>query len=204
MQANRVRLSAELCEITPEIFTTASAIVGVRGSGKTNDGVLLAEEAIRFGVPPVIIDPTSAWWGLKSSPDGKSAGLPVYIFGGERGDVPLEPTSGPIIARFVVEERVPVILDVSDLTKGKQRRFVGEFCTTLYDLKNRRRDPLFLIIDEVPRFCPQQLQKDPDLLQCVGAVEDIFEFIRSLPRGTRTKEDIDGQIAEERDSWGER
>jgi hypothetical protein len=38
----------------------------------------------------------------------------------------------------------------------------------------------------------------------VRAVEDIFEFIRSLPRGTRTKEDIDGQIAEERDSWGER
>jgi hypothetical protein len=38
----------------------------------------------------------------------------------------------------------------------------------------------------------------------VGAVEDIFEFIRSIPRGTRTKEDIDGQIAEERDSWGER
>ena len=38
----------------------------------------------------------------------------------------------------------------------------------------------------------------------VGAIEDIFAFIRSLPGGTRTKEDIDGQIAEERDSWGER
>ena len=35
-------------------------------------------------------------------------------------------------------------------------------------------------------------------------VESIFEFIRKLPPGTRTKEDIDRQIAEERDSWGDR
>ena len=35
-------------------------------------------------------------------------------------------------------------------------------------------------------------------------VESIFEFIRKLPPGTRTKEDIDSQLAEERDSWGDR
>ena len=40
-----VALSPALPEITPEIFTSASAIVGIRGSGKTNDGVLLAEQA---------------------------------------------------------------------------------------------------------------------------------------------------------------
>lgn len=34
--------------------------------------------------------------------------------------------------------------------------------------------------------------------------QDVFEFIRSLPPGTRSKEDIDRQIAEERDSWGDR
>ena len=33
---------------------------------------------------------------------------------------------------------------------------------------------------------------------------DILDVLRSLPPGTRTKEDIDRQIAEERDSWGER
>ena len=35
-------------------------------------------------------------------------------------------------------------------------------------------------------------------------VESVFDFIRSLPPGTRTKEDIDAQIAEEHESWGER
>jgi len=33
--------------------------------------------------------------------------------------------------------------------------------------------------------------------------EDIFDFIASLPPGTRSKEDIDRQIREERESWGD-
>ena len=37
-----------------------------------------------------------------------------------------------------------------------------------------------------------------------SAVESIFDFIRKLPPGTRTKEDIDRQIADERDSWADR
>lgn len=32
---------------------------------------------------------------------------------------------------------------------------------------------------------------------------DIMDHIRSLKPGTRTKEDIDRQIKEERDSWGD-
>jgi hypothetical protein len=31
--------------------------------------------------------------------------------------------------------------------------------------------------------------------------EDILDFLAKLPGGTRTKEDIDRQIREERDSW---
>ncbi len=32
---------------------------------------------------------------------------------------------------------------------------------------------------------------------------DIVAFLKSLPPGTRTKEDIDRQIRDERDSWGD-
>jgi hypothetical protein len=34
--------------------------------------------------------------------------------------------------------------------------------------------------------------------------EDVFALLARLPRGTRTKEDIDQQMREERDSWGDR
>lgn len=34
--------------------------------------------------------------------------------------------------------------------------------------------------------------------------QDIFDFIASLSPGTRSKEDIDQQIEEERNTWGNR
>jgi hypothetical protein len=34
--------------------------------------------------------------------------------------------------------------------------------------------------------------------------QDIFDFIASLSPGTRSKEDIDQQLQEERDAWGDR
>lgn len=37
-----------------------------------------------------------------------------------------------------------------------------------------------------------------------GCGEDIFDFIAKLPPGSRSKEDIDQQIREERESWGDR
>lgn len=179
----RVSLAPDL-QLTLEIFATTSAIMGIKGSGKTNDGVVLAEQAVKFGVPVVVIDPTSVWWGLKSSADGRSAGLPFYVFGGSHGDVPLEPEAGAVLARFVVDYQVPTILDVSDFSKKMQRRFVGEFCEELYHIKNRKRDPLYLILDEVARFAPQTIIKgDAYLTTCLGAVEDIVSLGRSRGLG---------------------
>jgi len=92
---DHVNLSADLPEVTTEIFTTASVAVGLRGSGKTECGVVLAEEAVAHGVPVVAIDPTGVWYGMRSSRDGKGPGLPFYVFGGEHADVPLEPDRRP-------------------------------------------------------------------------------------------------------------
>ena len=44
----------------------------------------------------------------------------------------------------------------------------------------------------------------PIALDDQGVPVDVLDFIESLPPGTRTKEDIDKQIKEERDSWGDR
>jgi hypothetical protein len=40
--------------------------------------------------------------------------------------------------------------------------------------------------------------------QPAGSPQNIFDFIRSLPPGTRTKDDIDRQLAEDRAGWGDR
>jgi hypothetical protein len=161
-----------------DFLTMSTAIVGIRGSGKTNTAVDIAEEAIGAGIPIVVVDPTGVWSGLKSSRSGKEAGLPVYVFGGENADVPLEPTAGAVIAKFAVEQRVPIILDLKLLRKGQQVQLVTDFAETLFHIN---REPLPVFLDEVARFCPQMVR--PELARCVGAIEDLATLGRSRGLG---------------------
>jgi len=47
------------------------------------------------------------WWGLRSSADGTTDGLPVVIFGGDHTALPLVETAGEVLAELVADERVP-------------------------------------------------------------------------------------------------
>ena len=162
-----------------ELGSQAGAIFGIRGSGKTNTAGVLAEELLKAGQPIAVVDPTDAWFGLRSSADGKRPGFPVFIFGGSHGDLPLAEADGKVIAEFIVQERVPVILSVRHLRKGGQRRFVTELCEELYHLKGRDeyRSPLTMFIDEAGTFIPARVQNlgkgEWPLTRTVGAVEDL-------------------------------
>lgn len=157
-----------------DIASQAIVEVGIRGSGKTNSARALAEELLKAGVPICVIDPTDAWWGLRSSRDGKGDGYPVFIFGGEHGDLPLEETNGKTIAEFLVSERVPVICSLRHLRKNAQRRFVTELFEELYHLKGKpqNRSPLTVFVDESPLFIPQRVMGE--MARTVGAVEDLI------------------------------
>src|SRR5437588_9168940 len=91
-------------------ITETFAVMGIRGSGKTHTAAVLAEEMLKAGQPIVVYDPTGAWFGLKTSADGKRPGFPVVIFGGEHPDVPLEEAAGETIARVIIDRRCPAIL----------------------------------------------------------------------------------------------
>lgn len=166
-----------------ELAQQAICTVGIRGSGKTNTGRVMAEELLDAGVPICVIDPTDAWWGLRASRDGKGEGYPVFIFGGEHGDLPLEETHGKTIAEFLVGERVPVVLSLRHLRKGAQRRFVTDLAEELYHLKGKaeNRSPLTVFIDEAPLFVPQQTTGD--IARTVGAVEDLVNRGRNAGFG---------------------
>lgn len=164
----KLRISDEL-SLPIDAITKTYAVLGIRGSGKTNTAVDVVEEIIKAGHVAAIIDPLDVWYGLRSSRDGKSYGLKVYIFGGSHADVPLESTGGELVARFIVENRVPTILSLKHLRKGEQTRFVTDYCEALYHLN---KEPLFQVIDECARFIPQRVM--PDMARCVGAVADLY------------------------------
>ena len=104
-------------KVPSTIANQATCLVGIRGSGKTNSAGVIAEELLDQNQPIVVLDPTDAWFGLRSSADGKSDGYPVYVFGGPHGDLELLETSGKEIAEFVATTRVSVISPLAEITR---------------------------------------------------------------------------------------
>ncbi|MBN1253962.1 MAG: DUF853 family protein [Deltaproteobacteria bacterium] len=151
-----------------EAITQTFGILGKRGSGKTTTASVFAEELLKNNLPLVIVDPTGAWWGLRSSKDGKSDGFSITILGGDHGDVPLEETGGKVIADLVAEEAPPLVLDLSTLSKNAMRRFMTDFAEELY---KKNRNAISVILDEADMFAPQRIHKGGERL--FGAVDEI-------------------------------
>jgi uncharacterized protein len=152
-----------------EFVTSTQAILAKKGKGKTYKASVQAEEMLEAGQQVVVIDPTGAWWGLRSSADGKSAGYPISIFGGEHADIELAPTAGEVIADAIATEHFSAVIDLTLFRKSETLRFMTSFLETLY---RKNRDALHLFIDEADVIAPQRTF-GPDEARVLGATEDI-------------------------------
>ncbi len=97
----------------------------------------------------------------------------MTIFGGERGDVPLESTGGELVAQIAVEQRLHMLIDLSQFRKTQIPVFMSAFLETLYRLKaqEKYRTPVMLIIDEADAIAPQKPMKGEERM--LGAADDI-------------------------------
>jgi hypothetical protein len=134
-------------------------VLGKTRSGKSSKMRLLVEGLLDESKPVCIIDPKGDWWGLKSSADGRTAGYPVIIFGGEHADVPINEHSGAHIAELIATGNRPCIIDLGGWMVGARTRFFVDFAATLFKLT---RGPRWLVIDECHNFAPQGRVLDPD------------------------------------------
>jgi hypothetical protein len=162
---SKLRLSPDLA-LPEEAITQTFGVLGMRGSGKSNVAVVMAEAMYRAGLHWVAIDPKGDWWGIRSATDGKSPGLPVVILGGRHGDVPLEPTSGIMLADLIIEHTLTCVLDLSEFSEGDKIRFlagVGReegFAGRLYRRKSEEQPPTHLFFEEAHDYIPQQVMRD--------------------------------------------
>lgn len=162
-----------------DAVTSTTGILGIRGSGKTHTAVVIAEEMLATGMQVVVLDPLNVWYGLRTSADGKGAGFPITVLGGEHADIPLEAASGAIVAEFAVNNHASLVLSLRHFSKTDQRRFVADFCEKLYRLKGQssHRDPVHIIIDEADEVAPQKLAHGSE--RCFGAVDTLVRRGRS-------------------------
>lgn len=155
-----------------EAVTQTFAPLAKRGVGKTHLATVMAEEMERAGLQFVALDPTGAWWGIRTSADGNGPGLPVIVLGGEHGDIPLESTAGRIVADLVIDHPQSVVLDLSGFeSNAAQDRFVTDFAERLYRGKSKHPRPLHLFVDEADSFAPQRPM--PGQARMLGAFEAI-------------------------------
>lgn len=139
-----------------DAVTDTFGLLAKRRAGKTNAAVAMAEEMFANGLPWVAIDPVGSWWGIRAAGEG-GPGLPVLVFGGEHGDLPLEPTSGRMVADLVVDQNLTCVLDISLMDEEDELpKFVGAFLGQLY---RRNRDPRHLFIEEAEVILPQTVTK---------------------------------------------
>lgn len=174
-----LRVSAGLA-LPVDVAGQAVAVLGKRGSGKTNTATVLVEELVRAGVQTVILDPVGAWWGLRSNAAGDGPGLEIPRLGGQHGDVPLEQTAGALIADVALQSRQSLLIDLSDFpTKAAIGRFVTDFAERLY--RGKKSDSvLHLVLEEADMFAPQRV-KGSERMQ--GAIEQIVRRGRSRGMG---------------------
>lgn len=159
----------------PIDFTTqTSAILARKGAGKTYCGQVEAEGLLQVNQQIIVIDPLDAWWGLRSSADGKRPGFEIVIFGGEHGDLPLEENMAPGIATLVAENpALSCVFSLRHMRKGRQRQFITDFAENLFHLKGKSKlaTPVHLFIDESDSFAPQRVYKGAERM--LGAMEDL-------------------------------
>ena len=154
-----------------ELVTSTQAILARKRSGKSYTASVQAEELLRHKQQIAAIDPTGAWWGLRSSASGEGPGFPVVVFGGDHADVPLEPHAGRMLARALVEHGFSAIFDVGLMLTDDQIRFTSDFASELLRIN---RTALHLYIDEADTFAPQMVESRLQKL-CLGTVSRLVK-----------------------------
>ncbi|MFI5230733.1 MAG: hypothetical protein ACHQWU_16800, partial [Gemmatimonadales bacterium] len=192
--AKLLRISPDLA-LPTDAVTSTSVVFGGKGMGKTNLGSVIVEELSKARLRWSFLDPMGVAWGLRHSQDGKGPGIECVILGGIHGDIPIEPTSGDVVADLVVDEPVSAIIDFSrnaagvPWSKGEKIRFVTAYVNRLFRrqgemIGRERREPIFQIVDEAARYIPQVIPHGaPELAACVGAFEQVAEEGRNIGLG---------------------
>lgn len=131
-------------------FTTAgTAILAMRGAGKSWLAGVLVEKLAANGIPFVVVDPEGEYWTLRVEYSN------VVIAGGEHADIPLVSELAEILGQTVVEERLQLVLDLSDMRRSEQKDFLSKFLIELFVKETDMRIPLWICFEEADLWVPQ-------------------------------------------------
>lgn len=136
----------------------ASAVLGIRDSGKTVTSKGLAEQLREHDIPFIVFDAVGKWRWMKVPGEGpKGKGYKVVVAGGKEPDLPLNPHSVGEIVRSALKGRLPLIIDLFDkhLSKADWRRIVQTAIRIVHYENDGGAFHVFL--EEAAEFVPQKI-----------------------------------------------
>lgn len=137
-----------------ELLCRFLAVLGVRGSGKTNTAAVLAEEFLKSGLGLTIIDVEGEYWGLQEKYEILVAGR------GPHSNVQIDLDHAAELAKIVLERNVPIILDLSSFLKEEMAQFLLDYLQAMWEIEHQLRTPHMLFFEEAHEFIPQGISSD--------------------------------------------
>lgn len=166
--------------------TQTFAFIARKGAGKTYAAGKLTELLLEKDVQVVVLDTVGNWYGLRIDANGKDKGFDIPVFGGLRGDLPLQASAGELVADIAVETGRSLILDVSQFSLADRKRFATSFGERLWKKKKAETHPtpLMLVIEESQLIVPQFIgTSGGDTARMLGIYEEIIRLGRNYGIG---------------------
>jgi hypothetical protein len=130
------------------------AILGIRGSGKSNTAGVLFEELLKHNYPLSIVDIDGEYFGLKER-------FEVLVVGtGEGVEIEIDAGCAEEVARISMERNIPVVLDLSGHLAEERGEVLQEYLGALWNLAGTLRRPYIIGIEEAHEFIPQGVRSE--------------------------------------------
>lgn len=136
----------------------ASAVLGIRDSGKTVTSKGIAEQLIEAGIPIIVFDAVGKWrWMKVAAEHSRGKAYKVVVAGGRDPDLPLTPHSVPEIVRAALKERIPLIIDLfsKNMSKSDWRQIVQTAIRIIH--YENEGGAVHVFLEEAAEFVPQKV-----------------------------------------------
>ncbi|GAB3027252.1 ATP-binding protein [Natronobiforma cellulositropha] len=133
-----------------DVLTGRGFVTGKSGSGKSNTASVVAEELLERGLGMLIVDTDGEYRGLSAEYDLLTVGC------GEECDVDLESSDVDRLVSRALEERIPMVLDLSTYLETESAEdALYAVVRALFAAEGEYRLPYLLFLEEAHEFLPQ-------------------------------------------------
>lgn len=143
-----------IIKLTPsDIIGQSIAILGIKGSGKSNTAAVLMEELLGAGIPVCVVDIAGEYHTLKDDYEHLAViGRSITT----QTDVDLHHGNVDQLAQKIYENGLSVVIDVSGYPADARPEVLNNFFRKIWTLAARLRIPQVTFLEEAHNWIPQR------------------------------------------------